>query len=327
MSNIYIYISAFKRLRAGISRIALLYNISIFRLYWDAFMSHVRYGVTPNEYLGWRFYELSNLERSQFYTARDSEKWEHRFNNPEFADYFNRKQLTNYVFRDFIKRAWLYTKDSSENEIQRFFDKYPKVIVKPTGLSSGKGIHVANDEDISKLIGEEYLLEEFIDQHPTMSDLNKSSVNSVRVYTLSLGNSVKHYNQEIVDNVMFLSASIRVGGFGSEVDNYHAGGVGYPLDIKNGVVCGAGTTIFGKKVLYHPGSNVKVIGFEVPNWQELKKFIVNLDKVIPEARLIAWDIAVLEDGFELIEANYQGDPGFMQAPLQTGMKKVIINNY
>ncbi len=80
-------------------------------------------------------------------------------------------------------------------------------------------------------------------------------------------------------------------------------------------------------MLFHPGSGTKVIGFEIPNWEKLKEFVIMLDRVIPKARLIAWDIAVLEDGFELIEANYQGDPGLMQAPTQTGLKNLIINNY
>ena len=50
------------------------------------------------------------LFRSRFYTARDSRRWEQRFNDPNYADYFNQKQLTNKKFREFIKRDWLYTK-------------------------------------------------------------------------------------------------------------------------------------------------------------------------------------------------------------------------
>ncbi len=136
-----------------------------------------------------------------------------------------------------------------------------------------------------------------------------------------------YVNRLRLGGVKFLSAAVRVGGKNAEVDNYHAGGVGYPIDINSGVISGAGVTIKGEKVLFHPGSGTKVIGFEIPNWEKLKEFVIMLDRVIPKARLIAWDIAVLEDGFELIEANYQGDPGLMQAPTQTGLKNLIINNY
>lgn len=315
------YITALSRLKTGLTREAKKNKIRVFRLYLDAAKCFIRYGVTPNEYLGWRFYELSHFERSKFYTARHSNKWEIRFNDPAYAVYFNQKQLTNKVFQDFIHRDWIYTKDSSENAIKDFLETHPKVIVKPVGLSSGRGIHVAKNEDINHLKNNDYLLEEFIIQHTDMANLNSSSVNSVRVYTLSLKTSLNN------TNVLFLSASIRVGGEGAEVDNYHAGGVGYPIDIESGTVCAAGTTIGGEKVLFHPGSGVKVIGFEIPHWKELKNYVIALDQVVPQARLIAWDIAILEDGFELIEANYNGDPGFMQAPTQTGMKNEIINNF
>ncbi|MBD5357312.1 MAG: hypothetical protein HDR88_09965 [Bacteroides sp.] len=320
------YKDAFYRLRSNLIQIANEYGITIYRLYYDAAKCYIRYGVTPNEYLGWRFYELSNLERSRFYTARDSNKWEKRLNDSNYADYFNKKQITNQIFKDFIKRNWLYTREASETDIKDFLQTYPKVIVKPVGLSSGRGIHVANNENFSQLRSGEFLLEEFIIQHPKMAELNRSSVNSIRIYTLSLTNKKSKFEDKS-DNIIFLSASIRVGGVGSEVDNYHAGGVGYPIDIDTGVVSAAGTTISGEKVLFHPGNGVKIIGFEVPNWKELKEFVKRLDKVVPTARLIAWDIAILKDGFELIEANYNGDPGFMQAPTQTGKKRFITENY
>lgn len=34
--------------------------------------------------------------------------------------------------------------------------------------------------------------------------------------------------------------------------------------------------------------------------------------------MIEWDVDVLEDGSEMIEGNYNGDPVFLQAPSNTG---------
>lgn len=79
-------------------------------------------------------------------------------------------------------------------------------------------------------------------------------------------------------------------------------------------------------ILFHPGTNCKMVGFEIPNYQKLKFYIEKLCNVIPTARLIAWDIAVLENGFELIEANYEGDSEFMQAPSKQGKLKIIKDN-
>lgn len=124
-----------------------------------------------------------------------------------------------------------------------------------------------------------------------------------------------------------MSALIRVGGTGAEVDNYHSGGVAYPIDTDTGVVSGAGITINGSKVFFHPSSGMKVVGFQIPNWESLRQYVLDLNSVVDGARLIAWDIAVLNDGFELIEANYNGDPGLMQAPFQEGKKRIIVDNY
>lgn len=67
-----------------------------------------------------------------------------------------------------------------------------------------------------------------------------------------------------------------------------------------------------------------MIGFEVPNWQDLIDFIFRATQVFPTSRMIAWDVAVLENGFEMIEGNYNGDPGFMQTPSNTGKKRKIM---
>ncbi len=67
-----------------------------------------------------------------------------------------------------------------------------------------------------------------------------------------------------------------------------------------------------------------MIGFEVPNWQDLIDFILRATQVFPTSRMIAWDVAVLENGFEMIEGNYNGDPGFMQTPSNSGKKREIL---
>ena len=108
------------------------------------------------------------------------------------------------------------------------------------------------------------------------------------------------------------------------MDNFHSGGVGYPLDAEHGVVMAAGRAMTGERYLYHPGTGAKMIGFEVPEWDKLVAFVFKATQVIPSARMIAWDVAVLEDGFEMLEGNYNGDPGFMQTPSDTGKKREIL---
>ncbi len=310
------YIAAIKRMNVSLKGISKQYGFKAPAIWLDALISFVLYGVTPNQYIGFGFYKMNGRMKRTFYTARHQSKYDKIFNDPQYAEIFWDKQKFNSMFRAFVSRKWIYTPDVDTEQIGAFLKENPKVIIKPTSLSSGRGVHVYKGEESAEdLKNGKFLIEEFCVQHSQMSKLNPSSVNTVRLYTAL----DKDHNPHI------LSAMIRVGGQGAEVDNYHSGGVGYPIDIDTGYVCGPGADLHGRRFLKHPGTDAKVIGFEVPNFAELKEFVFKATQVIKEARLIAWDVCVLEDGFELIEANYDGDSGFMQSPLQQGRRKEIMS--
>lgn len=308
------YTNGLKRLTQTLTPIAERYGKPKVVFWLDYFWSYIRYGITPNQYVGFRIYEKSGRERAEFYTHRQHKAFEKKLNDPAHYWTFWNKQEFNEAFSDFIHRDWVYCEGKTPEDIQEFLDDHTKVMVKPTSASSGHGIHVYKGESITELISQKALLEEFVVQHHKMSELNPSSVNTVRVYTILDKSNTPH----------ILSASIRVGGVNSEVDNFHSGGVGYPLDVEHGVVMAAGRTITGENCLYHPGTGTKMIGFEVPNWADLVDYIFRATQVFPTARMIAWDVAVLEDGFEMIEGNYNGDPGFMQSPSNEGKRRKIL---
>lgn len=296
------------------------YNSNPYSLIADAFWCFLWYGMTPNEYLGWNVWRLSARERRKFYTARLQRHYEKRYNPREYSHFFDNKYDFNVKFKAFVNRDWVLTSQQSPDNISDFILRHKTVIVKPINLSSGRGVFLVNYDDCDRLFQEllngEFLIEEFIKQHPKMSELNPSSVNSIRVYTLLKKDGIP----------VILSASIRVGGKDAIVDNYHAGGVGYPIDIETGIVYRPGTGIDGTEYIFHPSSNVKMVGFEIPMWKQLKQFVFDAMKVLPQARLLAWDVAILPNGFEMIEGNYNGDPGFMQAPSKEG-KRLVLKSY
>lgn len=320
------YKKAFKRMLIALEPLCNYYERSKLYFVWDALKCHISYGVTPNEYVGFRFYIKSHLEKKEYYTARDEVRYESKFNDKIKAELFNRKELTLEIFKDYIQRGWLYTPSSSILDIQKFINSHNKIIVKPNNLSSGRGIHVyKSGERIEDLIKNECLLEEFVNQHPLLASINSSSVNTVRIYSVKTSKEIDidKYEGWKKGNTIIFSASIRAGGKDAEVDNYHAGGVGYPIDIRYGFIKGEGKNIIGKRFSFHPSSGMKMIGLEIPNWEKLREYIFELNQVVEELRLIAWDIAITPDGFDLIEANVSGDPGFMQAPSEIGFKKLI----
>ena len=159
------------------------------------------------------------------------------------------------------------------------------------------------------------MIEEFVSQHPDMAKLNPDSVNTIRVFTVA----------DKQGNFKILSCGVRVGGKDSDVDNYHAGGVGYTVDPNIGVICRPGHDISGKEYYYHPSTGIQMIGYQIPNWPVVLDAVSALTRVEPRGRLIGWDLAVVTDGVELIEANYLPDPGFMQRISEKGLKPDILD--
>lgn len=311
--NLGNYLQAFSRLKASTQRLCGQYGCSPWSIYFDFFWSRLIYGVTPNEYIGWEFYAKNRRERNTYYTARHFHRYERILNSPDYYDTFWDKPKFLSCFSSFVKREWLNAAESSEDDILGFLKRHPDAIVKPTNQSSGKGIHHYEGESASMLKKANALLEERIIQINEMAIPNPSSVNSIRVYTILDREGIPH----------ILSACMRVGGYGSTTDNFHSGGVAYPIDLQYGTIAKAGGDMNGIRHLFHPGTGARMIGFQVPEWSELVDYITRVATHIPEARMIAWDVAITPDGFDLIEGNYNGDPGILQTPMQKGLLRQI----
>ena len=56
-----------------------------------------------------------------------------------------------------------------------------------------------------------------------------------------------------------------------------------------------------------------MIGLQIPHWDKILTTVQEAGKLLPNMRYIGWDIAVTEEGCEIIEANYgQGSNGMQQ---------------
>lgn len=64
--------------------------------------------------------------------------------------------------------------------------------------------------------------------------------------------------------------------------------------------------------LIHPGSNVKMVGFQLPNFNKLKQFILEISQKVPQARFAGWDIAITPEGYDLVEINCPGGHDILQ---------------
>ena len=138
----------------------------------------------------------------------------------------------------------------------------------------------------------------------------RESVNTIRVISMRRRDSVEH---EVVGAVHRFGTKKSVS-----VDNFSQGGACALVDIGTGRM-GKLAAIFdtdmnGKHIFraQHPDTGAQVEGIVIPNWEQLKTLVVELTRKLPFFEYTAWDFAVQDDGFALIEINMKSGLGCFQ---------------
>lgn len=279
-------------------RVSALTGKSVFYHWRDCVLCMILYGCAPDQYFESEFYKMRSFERDKTYTYYRSYKIKDLFNNPAFTETIADKVEFNKKFPQYIGRQWLYCKEATQEEIISFLSSNKRVIAKPIKMSKGKGIYEMDrnktDEELAKsVLGEKILLEEIITQHHLMCFGNKS-VNTLRI-TIILDSQ---------GEVHIIKPVFRCGVGDSIVDNYHAGGVLYPIHLEYGKIQGpGGNRKSGQVVFVHPGTNIFMIGRDIPYWNEAIDLVTSAAKQIPQLRFVGWDVAITENGPVLIEGN------------------------
>ncbi len=269
----------------------------------DCFKSRLVDGTNTEQYITLGFYRKSQRERNLFVTNGKTvklEKISRRGATKEELSTLQNKRLFVKKYAKYVKRGSLPTKDASAQEIAAFIEKHGRVLIKPAAETQGRGIEAADYSPdtvmqlAEKLAGKDFLVEQFIKQHPVISAVNPSSVNTIRICTV-LDDSHKAH---------VIGAALRSGGKDSVVDNFHHGGVAYPIDIENGVICGSGRTNSDNKTYArHPATDTLMIGLKIPNWDTVMNSVVEAAEMSDRIAYIGWDVAITEEGVDIIEAN------------------------
>jgi hypothetical protein len=143
-----------------------------------------------------------------------------------------------------------------------------------------------------------YLLEEYIEQHPELSALNASSVNTLRLWV------VKYPDQAPKVVVAYL----RIGRSGSLVDNQSAGGIVAPVDLRTGILQRA---IDGnpqrEEFIVHPDHGTRIEGMKVPFLAAAKTLASSALGPFSEIRFAGLDVAITTKGPMLLELNVNPD--------------------
>lgn len=153
-----------------------------------------------------------------------------------------------------------------------------------------------------------YLVQPRLINHREITDLANSTLATVRV--MSCRNESDDYE---VTNAVFRMARSAA----SVVDNFHAGGIAVNIDIQTGEL-GRGTrgawgTVADGWYERHPETNVPILHRKLPCWPELIHFVQHAhSRLFSDQVVIGWDIAILDTGPCLIEANRAPDLDIIQ---------------
>ena len=287
----------------------------------DMIWCNLRYGAMDSrDYWLFEFYRKSASERNAFFTKRRYFRLIKHFDKKTFVQMCE-KDFMYKEYKDFIKRDWmLVNEDTPENSVKVFIEKHKSAFVKPVSSEQGNGICKIKESDkekIQELYSKRdkfpFLLEEIVRNCDAMNQINPYSLNTLRVYTIvPKGESAK-----------VVSVSLRCGCGDVAVDNWGAGGVGYPVDIELGIICTYGKNKKGQSFAIHPGTKTQMIGMKIPYFKEALQLAVDCTMHNPKVLYAGVDVALTPNGPELIELNFPGGHDFLQT-LEKKKKNAIM---
>lgn len=284
-------------------------HVPVFFVLFDYFKAIIVYGFTIQDYLEIADgIKLSRYEKKRFLTHKRAKKIMVKVNSVIDAYKLENKVEALKLFSKYVRRDWCYPKEMTleqyENFVYRIREQGKALIVKPLGGMCGEGIfkksylNVKDDEiekDYNHFVENDYLVEECLIVHPDLN-LNNKSLNTFRVFTFLDKNGV----------IQVVKAKFRAG-VGESIVDATLGCIHYPVNIEYGIIEGPGVNLDDMKIelhYTHPGCEKILVGLKIPFWENVLEMVVSAAKNIPEIRLIGWDVAITENGPEIIEANH-----------------------
>lgn len=286
--------------------------------YVDAFRRH---RVTFSEYMySYEYWHLNEGERDAFISTSEMQCIYRKLGSRAVRNLFTEKPRFLQAFRDFVSRRWAVAREMSEPEFVAFLSSCD-CILKPLDGTRGEGIRKICEGDAVDLhalyrtcVEQNLLVEECVQACEEISSFHPSSLNTIRVVTISNGERCEVFG-----------ALLRMGAHGSVIDNTHAGGVYAPINIETGIVDVEAIDSQNHHYALHPDTGKPIKGFVIPHWDRIVACCKSACRVVPDIHFAGWDVCILPNGkIEIIEGNHAPDfDGGMQAPLKIGVKKKL----
>lgn len=281
----------------------------------------LKYQALPYEYFLFGFRNRSESERRSFETDVDRLQTLCRVSDVKvFEEEINNKYKFYLLAKPYFKReAIKFDAGSLSTAFASFVKKYGEVFIKPLEGSKGKGAHVYSYVDYDAAVayckelmgaGPSWMVEERIRQSTAMGQWNETSVNTIRIPTFLRDGKFT-----------VIWTRMRMGKKGAIVDNAGSGGIVVNVDPQTGVITSDGIDESYNHFDKHPGSGIIFKGWQVPRWDELLVTVEKLHRTVFNKHIyIAWDFALTDDGWVVIEGNW-GQLLGQQTASQVGVRR------
>lgn len=286
------------------------------KIFLDFLYEWKYHDVYLQDYIQYEFYWKKKSERKKYVVHGKLLEIMKTCNNPEKRYIFDQKPEFDRTFSEFLQRDWLDTSRASLKDFKKFIQGKEDFFAKDPNGMFGLGINKINtknitnvDEIFKKFKEKKILCENTLRQCEEMAAFNNTSINTLRVVSLVKADG----------EVVIMGGLLRVGRKGRIADNFHHKGIAAFIDPQSGIVCTTGIDKDNKRYVLHPDSNVQIVGFKVPIWNQVTDTVKRAAKVIPEMRYIGWDVVITDNyKVELVEGNPGADPDAEQITTKEG---------
>lgn len=199
---------------------------------------------------------------------------------------------------------------------------HDRLVFKPVEGWGGKGVHIPGieygpavgfrepgidgllnvEEYCTRVLelhkGTDWIVEEYFVQHPVVSALNPSSVNTIRIWVLDRADR----GHEV------LAAILRIGRAGMVVDNTSSGGIAAPIDLERGRL-GPARDLLPEYNVYvdHPDHGARIEGVVLPFWGDVRQLAIRALAAFPGLRFAGLDVSIGPNGPVVQELNVSPD--------------------
>lgn len=265
----------------------------------DMLHCRYRYGTTIPNYRAFGFALIDKKYRKEYFTGHEFSRFVEEIDKDHSDDkYDTYLKYKNYYHRDIVHLLF-----DQPKTIDHFLKKHRCFFAKKTLSYGGYGVEYVIDPSAAKIEQLKHdgyhMFEEEIQQHPEVSQLNPTSVNTLRVVTIRGEDN----------SISFLPCILRVGS-GGKVDNVSSGGGAYLLIDDDGSAILNG--LYQENIDYikdmqqlNPVNMPE--DFKVPYYQQALEMCQTMAIQSPQYRIIGWDIAISKKGPVLVELNLHPD--------------------